>query len=286
LFLEPFVGGKDTFPEEAVKSYHDMIAGDSGVKGSSLLRYFLEKLKELDGVGFGSNRGNLKTIIAGILPIALADASGANVFKDISHNPIIVDSFGFKEEDIERALTEIGTSEVERKKALKIMKTFYNGYNFFDSEKLLFNPQLCLKFLDKFHNDPKFKKRVLSWDVDNLKNLGYEYKKDLNDENSKVSSSFLGFLSLKGIQTKEIISALIWCRNQSTIDGSNVDGKDEEIVYGIKCLKSKRGDQYIWGVHFKDSIEKKIRLNELLQSKDDLGFKNILFMMYTYGLIT
>lgn len=282
MFLEPFEKGKDTLPEEEVKSYHDTVAVESCVKGSSLLRSFLEKLKEVEGVEFAG--GNLKTIIAGILPISLADASGVSVFKDISHKPIIVDSFGFKEEDIERALTEIGTTEDERKKALKIMRTFFNGYNFYNSEKLLFNSQLCLRFLDNFHTDPKFKKRVLSWDVDNLSNGD---KKDLNDENAKVSINFLNFLSLKGIQTKKIISALIWCRNQSSIvDGSNFEGNDVEIVYGIKCLKSNRGDQFLWGVHYDDSIEKKISLNELLQSTEDLGLNNILFMMYTFGLIT
>jgi hypothetical protein len=108
-----------------------------------------------------------------------------------------------------------------------------------------------LKFLDKFHTKPKFKQRVLSWDVDNLKNLAYGDKKDLNDENSKISSNFLSFLTLKGIQTKRIVSALIWCRNQSKIyfDGRNVDGNDEEMYMESNvsnpCSNTKEEIQYI-----------------------------------------
>ena len=87
------------------------------------LRSLFETLKSITGI-------DCRTLVVGITPIALADASGANVWMDISAHPAFSNLCGFTEDDLSRALHDIGLKDEERAAALIVMKKSFNGYQF------------------------------------------------------------------------------------------------------------------------------------------------------------
>ena len=93
-----------------------VVAGESGVLGSSPLRSFLETLKSLSGL-------EVRSFITGIMPLALADSSGYNVAKDITHNPIFGSLVGFRKHDLQRALELVPQlNNEQRAGAVKLMQ--------------------------------------------------------------------------------------------------------------------------------------------------------------------
>ena len=65
---------------ENIEKYRAIIKGQSGVPSSSVLRSFLGTLKSIGG------SQEMRSFITGIMPLALADASGYNVAKNITQN--------------------------------------------------------------------------------------------------------------------------------------------------------------------------------------------------------
>lgn len=158
--------------------YDAIVRGQSGVRGSSPIRSFLETLKSLRGL-------EVRSFITGIMPLALADSSGYNIAKDITHNQQFASLAGFRKRDLERALALIPHLSVEqRRSALELMRRFYNGYLFFESDEPLYNSTLSLFLLDHLAN------RTL--DINKLVALNEPtLLADMTDSNVKLSNRFV-----------------------------------------------------------------------------------------------
>ena len=166
---------------ENVKSYKQFVTGKSKVPASSPIRSFFEKLKAL------SRNGN-RSFATGLTPVALADASGANDRKDISHWSEFADMCGFTEADIQRGLEQIGTlSDEQRKHALDLMREYYNGYLFDKDGTPVYNSTLCLFFLDRLWNKP-------SWLTDVLNSSPEEQLEKMVDRNVNVSVNVVNLI--------------------------------------------------------------------------------------------
>ena len=128
--------------------YEAIVAGKTGVLGSSPIRSFFETLKTL------ARTGQVRSFATGLTPIALADASGANDRVNISIKPHFADMCGFTEADIKRGLSLIDhLLDEERDRALVMMREYYNGY-LFKGGTPLYNSTLSLYFLDKLVMEP------------------------------------------------------------------------------------------------------------------------------------
>ena len=143
---------------ENPEKYMLIVEGKRGDATSSPIRSFFERLKQ------ASNSGliDFRSLIVGITPIALADASGYNVAENISQLEIFGDSVGFTEHDLRIALNNIGICNADQNNVISIMKKYYNGYHFPGSTQSLFNPTLSMYFLDKLASNAKFKRDVIS----------------------------------------------------------------------------------------------------------------------------
>ncbi|KAJ3175733.1 hypothetical protein HDU85_001242 [Gaertneriomyces sp. JEL0708] len=169
--------------------------GDKKPVGSflNLLSSLLETLKSIDSInGFS----DYKTLVVGITPVAFADASGANVWKNISSDPAFSNLCGFTEMDLKRGLSDIGFTGDKQLIPLKIMKSCYNGYKFPGCESSLYNPQQALDFLGKLQSGYLTIDRlaeVAKMFDDNLKvNLSDE---GLVDPNSKPPKNVLAVVA-------------------------------------------------------------------------------------------
>ncbi len=131
-------------------------------KGSNVIRSWGNVVKT------GTNNVVKRLFITGVAPIALADGmSSLNSVADITFRPQFAGMFGFAQSDVERALQDCfemkGWMMDERNyneysKHLNIMKTYYNGYHFMDTqEESMYNPQSCLYYLQELfatHQSP------------------------------------------------------------------------------------------------------------------------------------
>eukprot|EP01094_Clydonella_sp_ATCC50884_P022323 TRINITY_DN50_c0_g1_i11.p1 TRINITY_DN50_c0_g1~~TRINITY_DN50_c0_g1_i11.p1 ORF type:complete len:662 (-),score=96.18 TRINITY_DN50_c0_g1_i11:186-2171(-) len=131
-------------------AYESIVAGKSGQALSSPIRSFFETLKML------AEDGTFRSYTTGIAPIALADASGANHMWSLTHEPDFADVCGFKRADVETALAHVDLRPHDVKFALNLMEKYYDGYRFDGSTEPLYNPTLCLFFLDKLVEDPSY----------------------------------------------------------------------------------------------------------------------------------
>jgi hypothetical protein len=78
----------------------------------------------------------------------LADASGYNVATSLTHQREFASLAGFTEGDVVRALRLIPSlTDDDRKRALEIMREYYNGYLFVGSQTSLYNSTLAIYFL-------------------------------------------------------------------------------------------------------------------------------------------
>jgi hypothetical protein len=92
----------------------------------SVLRSFLQTLKSIGG------GQEMRSFITGIMPLALADASGYNVAVNLTHDPWFASLVGFRERDLERGLALIPhLNTAQREGALALMHKHYNGYVFY-----------------------------------------------------------------------------------------------------------------------------------------------------------
>ena len=88
-------------------------------------------------------------MITGISSIALADASGANIFESVSNAHELGSAVGFQETDVLRGLDFLSLSPNQRNSALELMRSLFNGYRFNGTpdDAPLFCSQQCLFFL-------------------------------------------------------------------------------------------------------------------------------------------
>jgi hypothetical protein len=144
--LYVFVDEYDRFANKLMienrEAYVDVVTGVSKVPASSPIRAFFETLKAL------SSWPGLRVLTTGISPLALADASGYNVATSLTHQREFASLAGFTEGDVVRALRLIPSlTDDDRKRALEIMREYYNGYLFVGSQTSLYNSTLAIYFL-------------------------------------------------------------------------------------------------------------------------------------------
>ncbi len=108
-----------------------------------------------------------RIFITGVSPVVMSDiTSGYNIAKNIYLYPQLNDICGFTEEEIHGALGELagecGLGENEIRSAVEMMRIWYNGYRFSpEAESFVYNPTLCLYFLDYLEMDCKYPRRML-----------------------------------------------------------------------------------------------------------------------------
>jgi hypothetical protein len=141
---------------ENPEGYVKMIAGISGDAASSPFRSFYETLKSIHALG------DYRSISMGLTPISLADGSGANFLKNITHDTKFGYMVGFTQNDLRRALSDLNTVDARADTLLDIMNRFYNGYRFFGSSEPLYNSTLCLYFF-KLLTEPDQRNRILKF---------------------------------------------------------------------------------------------------------------------------
>jgi len=136
-------------------AYAKLVRGTSGQPLSSPVRSLFETLKSIEGLV------DYRTFTTGITPLALADASGANNIKNLTFASTFADTFGLTDDNIVQALNDIGqTDRGAQQHILVIMRSYYNGYTFARSTRLVYNTTLCLFFLDKYNADAEFRQAV------------------------------------------------------------------------------------------------------------------------------
>ncbi|VFN07379.1 MAG: Predicted AAA-ATPase [Candidatus Kentron sp. G] len=112
-------------------------------------------------------RGIGRVFITGVSPVVMSDlTSGYNVAEDIYLLPQFNALCGFREEEITAATTQIAREcalpPSTADEAVKMMRTFYNGYRFSsDTEQHIYNPTLALYFLKAFQRDCRYPKKLL-----------------------------------------------------------------------------------------------------------------------------
>ncbi len=107
-----------------------------------------------------------RIFITGVSPVVMSDmTSGFNIAENIFMDPDFNDLCGFTESETEEILN-IAVSgfdkEEDTKKALALMRTYYNGYTFApESETPIYNPTLAIYFLKAFQKLRKYPRKML-----------------------------------------------------------------------------------------------------------------------------
>jgi hypothetical protein len=152
-----------------------------GQSGVSVLRSFLQTLKAIGGNG-------MRSFITGIMPLALADSSGYNVARNLTHDSDFASLVGFRERDLERGLALIPhLNTTQREGALTLMRKYYNGYWFKGATEPLYNSTQALYFLDKLSRSQPDVDELLAMDAANHPALLAR----LTDTNVHVSNSIV-----------------------------------------------------------------------------------------------
>ena len=204
----------NTLMFEHREMYAKIVSGKSGDAQSSPIRSFFEALKSVDARSFTT----------GITPIALADASGANMIKNLTHDPAFGAMCGFREQDVKRGLQGVlGESHEALDRVLGLMRYYYDGYRFRSLlgpswlTEPLYNTQLCLYFFSQLQRDPLFSDTVINvWSKDPAS----ADTKKLTDTNVRISENVTHFLA-KHPSLPLIQASLVGGRSlQATVEGS------------------------------------------------------------------
>jgi len=189
---------------ENPEGYTKIFTGITGDPASSPIRSFYETLKSIHGL-----RG-YRTISMGLTPISLADASGANYMKNISHKRSFGDMVGFTQSDLRRALSDINIIDARADTLLDVMTRFYNGYRFFGSSQPLYNSTLCLYFLEQL---------TIPEDLDKILRFAStpspspaetaDFTNMIMDNNVQISENVLHLISRSPVDVPAIISTLL-----------------------------------------------------------------------------
>jgi hypothetical protein len=132
------------------------------VEGEGLLKTLFKVVKAaMEG------RGLERVFITGVSPIVVHDmTSGFNIAKNITLDPDLNELCGFREEEIEPVLKQVGNlcgfSAEQGQEALTMMRTFYNGYRFVaEQPTLVYNPTLVLYFLKYLQDKRDYPRSLL-----------------------------------------------------------------------------------------------------------------------------
>jgi hypothetical protein len=120
------------------------------VQGEGVLKSIFQAVK-----GATTGLGLDRVFITGVSPVVMSDITSAhNISKQISFEPAFADLCGFWEREIkiplQQVISDCGLPERALKEALANMRTFYNGYAFYEEGKFIYNPTLVLYFLDHY----------------------------------------------------------------------------------------------------------------------------------------
>ncbi|KAI3660903.1 hypothetical protein MP638_006660 [Amoeboaphelidium occidentale] len=237
---------------ETPDAYKNMISGKSGDPKSSVIRNVLETVKSV------GREGGMRTFITGISPMAMADASGYNICKNITHDSDLAELLG--------ALKKVFPDDPGSvKEHLDIMKEWYNGYRMHEDGPLLYNPTLSLYYLDKIWSGKS----------------NTEF--NMLDQNTKIS---------------ETISELLLCimgKNNLFIYKKRSDYliyQNTKISESIFELISKNPNSNILiaalynGEEQSVHIQERFRLLDLLTGIHDISRDDLLSFMYHQGVVT
>ena len=149
---EVLMGRGETDP----KYYNALLSAESSLKS------FFRTVKSAS-----SGQGLERVFITGASPILMNDMTTAyNVAKNIYFEPEFNELCGFKEQEIQTVLTQIGKEcgfdEEKISQALSLIQTFYNSYCFSEfTSQQVYNPTLALYFLDSFQKNCRYPRRML-----------------------------------------------------------------------------------------------------------------------------
>jgi len=135
---------------------------ESLVYGDGLIKTLFKAIK-----AFASESLFDRTFVTGVSPVVMSDiTSGYNIAESIFFYPELDDLCGITEEEIGETIYEIaskcGMDDNEAKKALNMMRVYYNGYTFsYDSDTNIYNPTLAIYFMKEFHKRCKYPREML-----------------------------------------------------------------------------------------------------------------------------
>ena len=182
----------DNFANEVMMARTDLnpINYNALISAESSLKALFKTVKSA-----ASGQGLERVFITGVSPVLLTDiTSSYNVATDIYLRPKFNDLCGFTEAEIKDIVSKIVKEcEFENDRmtfALRIMKTFYDGYRFSEmSEEDIYNPTLALYFLTYFQEYCEFPRMML-------------------DNNLAMDRNKLGYISRLLIDDKLLFQAL------------------------------------------------------------------------------
>lgn len=124
--------------------YEELVAGEG------ILKTIFKAVK-----GATAGLGLDRVFLTGVSPVVMSDITSAhNISKQISLEPAFGDLCGFWASEIKVVLQQMvadcGLPDEKVEEALTDMRTFYNGYAFYEEGELIYNPTLVLYFLDHY----------------------------------------------------------------------------------------------------------------------------------------
>ncbi|MCK5835509.1 MAG: AAA family ATPase, partial [Lentisphaeria bacterium] len=181
----------DNFTNQLITSNNDRLY-QSLTSEHSFLKTFFKNLKE----GLES-QGLVRVYITGVLPITIDDlSSGFNIAEIITLEKPFHSMLGFTQTEVDDYLAmivnEYGFSLDDTKSLKRLLKNYYNGYQFIEGAESLYNSTIISYFLKKF---------VLA---------DGEIPDGFIDTNLKTDISWIRRLTLKESNTKEMLEKIIF----------------------------------------------------------------------------
>ena len=108
-----------------------------------------------------------RIFITGVSPVVMSDlTSGYNIGENIFFEPDLNDLCGFNAQEIRTIINKITTechlNQQDAEHAIKLMRTYYNGYLFsLDADTPVYNPTMALYFLKAFQRRCKYPRKML-----------------------------------------------------------------------------------------------------------------------------
>ena len=180
----------DNFTNQLITSNNDILY-KTLTSDNSFLKTFFKKLKE------GTESGVLKRVfITGVLPITIDDlSSGFNIAQIITLKKPFASMLGFTQKEVDTYLKNVFTDYQFDKELTapvsRIIKNYYNGYQFAEGSEALYNSTIISYFLSEF-----------------IINEG-EIPTFFIDTNLKTDVSWIRRLTLKESNTKEMLETII-----------------------------------------------------------------------------
>jgi hypothetical protein len=228
---------------------NDLISADKDdlyyeiLSKTGFVRTFYETLKS------GAQEGAISRIfMTGVSPIMLDDmTSGFNIAKNITLDKRFSTMLGFTQDEVEQMIDYYNVeSDSMKKKALKDMKTFYNGYLFNENSKeRVYNPDMVLHFMDAFQYG-EYPREMMDMNIktdyesflrkafgvskrnvhSNLQRLLKESNKNPNEittfeeinEKDEIITKLKSMFPLEAISGKDEIISLMYYMGMLTID--------------------------------------------------------------------